>query len=177
MARTKKIKETLENIKDSVKDIKIEQLIPNVIDNYIVAVFENHHTIVLPLNITGTQFRAWYKGKGGVFSKDVLNFTLKKPHGKYILIRNKGLKCVARVITEEEELQFKTMKLVDGQIKDRPYMILKKLEEGEKISSTQRYINEKDVEHEESTIIPASRESSQDDDVDHHVGSISLFTE
>jgi hypothetical protein len=107
----------------------------------------------------------------------VLNFTFKQPHGKYILIKSKGLNCVARVITEEEELQFRTMKLVDGQIKDRPYMILKKLENGEKLSSTQRYINEKDIEHEESTIIPASRTASQDDDSDHHVGSISLFTE
>jgi hypothetical protein len=177
MARTKKINEAVEDIKDSIKDIKIEQLIPNVIDNYIVTVFEDHHTVVLPINITGTQFRAWYKGKGGVFSKDVLNFTLNKPFGKYILIKGKSLHCVARVIEEEEELQFRTLKLVDGQIKDRPYMILKKLEEGEKLWSTQRYINEKDVEHEENPYILASRESSQDDDVDHHVGSISLFTE
>jgi hypothetical protein len=177
MAKSKKIQVNTEDLKDSVKDVKLEHLIPNVIDDYIVTVFEGHQTIVLPLNITGTQFRSWYKGKGGVFAKDVLNFTFKQPHGKYILIKSKGLNCVARVITEEEELQFRTMKLVDGQIKDRPYMILKKLEEGEKLSSTQRYINEKDVEHEENPFIPASRESSQDDDVDHHVGSISLFTE
>lgn len=177
MAKAKKINQLTEDIKDSVKDVKIEELIPNVIDDFIVTIFEDHHTIVLPLNITGTQFRAWYKAKGGVFSKDVLNFSLNKPHGKYVLIKSKGVNYVARVITEEEELQFKTLKLVDGQIKDRPYMILKKLEEGEKLSSTQRYINEKDMEHEENAYIPASHESSQDDDVEHHVGSISLFSE
>ena len=177
MARNKKVQEPEVETRETVTDIKFEKLIPNVIDNFLVTIFEDHHTILLPINTTGTQFRAWNKGKGGVFSKDVLNFSLKKPHGKYILIKSKALKCIARVITEEEELQFKTMKLVDGQIKDRPYMILKKIENGEKLSSTQRYINEKDIEHEENAYIPTSRKTAQDDDVDHYVGSISLFTE
>ena len=176
MAKVKKI-EPVEEVRETVTDVKIQKLIPNVIDNFLVTIFEDHHTILLPLNTTGTQFRAWNKGRGGVFSKDVLNFSLNKSHGKYVLIKSKSLKCIARVITEEEELQFKTMKLVDGQIKDRPYMILKKIENGEKLSSTQRYINEKDIEHEENAYIPTSRKTAQDDDVDHHVGSISLFTE
>ena len=176
MAKVKKI-EPVEEVRETVTDVKIQKLIPNVIDNFLVTIFEDHHTILLPLNTTGTQFRAWNKGRGGVFSKDVLNFSLNKSHGKYVLIKSKSLKCIARVISEEEELQFKTMKLVDGQIKDRPYMILKKIENGEKLSSTQRYINEKDIEHEENAYIPTSRKTAQDDDVDHHVGSISLFTE
>jgi len=177
MARTKKIQVPVEEINDKITDVKIEKLIPNVIDDYIVTIYEDHHTIVLPLNINGTQFKAWCKGRGGVFSKDVLNFSLGLEHGKYVLMKGKKLNCIARVITEEEELQFKTMKLVDGQIKDRPYMILKKLENGEKLSSTQRYINEKELEHEDNIFIATSAKPSQDDDVDHHVGSISLFTE
>jgi len=176
MAKVKKI-EPVEEVRETVADIKFEKLIPNVIDNFLVTIFEDHHTILLPINATGTQFRAWNKGKGGVFSKDVLKYSLNLPHGKYVLIKSKALKCIARVISEEEELQFKTMKLIDGQIKDRPYMILKKLENGEKLSSTQRYINEKDIEHEENAYIPASNKAAQDDDVDHHVSSISLFTE
>jgi len=176
MAKVKKI-EPVEEVRETVTDIKFDKLIPNVIDNFLITIFEDHHTILFPINATGTQFRAWNKGKGGVFSKDVLKYSLNLPHGKYVLIKSKALKCIARVISEEEELQFKTMKLVDGQIKDRPYMILKKLENGEKLSSTQRYINEKDIEHEENVYIPASNKAAQDDDVDHHVGSISLFTE
>jgi len=177
MAKNKKVQASGEIVNDTITDIKIEQLIPNVIENFIVTIFEGHQTVALPMNITGTEFRAWYKRKGGVFAKDVLQFSLKKPHGKYVLIKGQTLNCVARLITEEEELQFKTMKLVDGQIKDRPYMILKKLEEGEKLSSTQRYINENDIEPEDNLFVGTSPVTSQDDDADHHVGSISLFTE
>jgi len=177
MTKNKKIHAPNIIINDTITDLKIEQLIPNVIDDFIVTIFEDHHTVALPMNITGTQFRAWYKAKGGVFSKDVLQFSLGKPHGKYVLIKGDTLHCVARLITEEEELQFKTLKLVDGQIKDRPYMILKKLEEGEKLSSIQRYINENDIEPEDNIYVAASPVNIQDDDVDHHVGSISLFTE
>jgi len=177
MTKNKKIQASGEVPNDTITDIKIEQLIPNVIDNFIVTIYEGHQTIALPMNITGTEFRAWYKRKGGVFAKDVLQFSLKKPHGKYVLIKGETLNCVARLISEEEELQFRTLKLVDGQIKDRPYMILKKLENGEKLSNTQRYINETDIEHEENPYVVPLPVTSQDDDVDHHVGSISLFTE
>lgn len=177
MARTKKIQASDEIINNTITDIKIEKIIPSVIDNFIVTIFEGHQTIALPMNINGTEFRAWYKRKGGVFAKDVLRFSLGQPHGKYVLIKGDKLHCVARLIEEEEELQFKTMKLVDGQIKDRPYMILKKLEEGEKLSSTQRYINETDIELEENEFVEASAITAPDDDIDHHVGSISLFSE
>ena len=177
MTKNKKIKGPAEEVNDSVTDINIKDLIPNVIDDYIITMFEDHHTIVIPLGVTGTQFKAWHKAKGGVFSKDVLNYSLKKSHGKYILLKGKTLNCVARIIDEEEELSFKTLKLVDGQIKDRSYMILKNLENGEKIKGTQRYINEKDINHEDNLFVTASLKPSQDDDVDHHVGSISLFTE
>jgi hypothetical protein len=176
MKRKNKIQESPELINDTVTDIKIELLIPNVIDNIIVTIFENHHTLALPMHINGQVFRVWNKSKGGVFSKDVLNFSLNKPCGKYILIKGTTLNCVARIVTEEEELQFKTLKLVDGQIKDRPYMILKNLQPGEKISSTQRYINEKDMEPEDNIFVTPPLVISQDDDVDHHVGSVSLFT-
>ena len=176
MKRKNKIQEPVELISDTVTDIKIEFLIPNVIDNIIVTIFEDHHTLALPMNINGQVFRAWNKSKGGVFSKDVLNFSLNKPYGKYILIKGTTLNCVARIVTEEEELQFKTLKLVDGQIKDRPYMILKNLQQGEKLASTQRYINEKDMEPEDNIFATPPQVTSQDDDVDHHVGSISLFT-
>jgi hypothetical protein len=176
MKRKNKIQEPIELINDTVTDIKIELLIPNVIENIIVTIFENHHTLALPMHVNGQVFRAWNKSKGGVFSKDVLNFTLKKPHGKYILIKGITLNCVARIVSEEEELQFKTLKLVDGQIKDKPYMILKNLRENEKLASTQRYINEKDMEPEDNMIVNTSQVTSQDDDLDRHVGSISLFT-
>ena len=176
MTKIKKI-EFVEETYETVTDISIDKLLPNVIDNFLVTIFENHHTILLPDIITGGQFRAWNNGRGGVFSKDVLNYSLNKPHGQYILIKSKKLNCVARVITEEEELQFKTTKLIDGKIKDRSYMILKNLKNNEKITTTQRYINEKEIEPEENVFISTPKLSAQNDDFEHHAGSISLFDE
>jgi hypothetical protein len=172
----------LQNIKteDSdlvITDINIKKLIPNVIDNFLIGIIDDHHTIILPMNVSGTQFKTWKKGRGGIFSKDVLNYTLKKPYGKYVLIKDKKEKIIARVISESEELQFKSLKLIDGQIKDKSYMILLKLKNGKKFLNTQRYINEKDIIHEEDVRIITSIKTSQDDDHDHYVRSISLFNE
>ena len=170
-----------QNIKEDsnliITDINIEKLIPNVIDNFLVGIVDGHHTIILPMNINGSQFKNWKKGRGGIFSKDVLNYTLNKPFGKYVLIKDKKEKIIARIISEPEELQFKSLKLVDGQIKDKSYMILLKLQKSKKFLSAQRYINEKDIIHEEDARIITSIKASQDDDHDYHVRSISLFNE
>ena len=177
MAKKNVTPEHIEEMNDTITDVKLEQLIPNVIDDFIVTIFEQHHTISLPDHITGTQFKSWHQGRGGVFSKDVLKYTFKKTHGKYVLIQGKDVNCVARLISEEEQEQFAELKLIDGKIKDRPYMILKKMQNGEKLTSTQRYINENGMEHEESIYIVPSAIERQDDDFEHHVGSISLFNE
>ena len=175
----KRLETPIEDKNDSVIDLNIADIIPNVIDNYFVSIVDTHHTIFLPMNATGLHFRNWYRGKGGVYSKDVLNFTLNKPHGKYVIIKKDNMSFIARLIDDEEELSFKTMKLVDGYIKDRPYMILKNLQNGEKHTSTYRYINEKDMllqlENEMHIVTPTS--NSHDDDFDSHHGSISLFSE
>jgi len=176
MAKTKNIQEPIEEI-NTISDININQIIPNVIDNFLVTIFEGHHTIFLPLNITGTQFRNWYKGKGGVYSKDVLNVSLNRPAGKYVQIKSKEFNCIVRLISEEEELNFKTLKLVDGQIKDRPYMILKNIKDGEGLTSTLRYLAEKEATEEDTIFMVASNKITQEDDINHHIGSISLFTE
>ena len=177
MAKKKVTPEHIEEMNDTITDVKLEQLIPNNIDGFIVTIFEGHHTIALPDHTTGTQFRSWHLGKGGVFSKDVLKYALKKTYGKYVLIQGKDVNCVARLVSEEEQEQFTALKLIDGQIKDRPYMILKKMQKDEKLTSTQRYINENGMDHEETVYAVASANERRDDDFEHHVGSISLFTE
>ena len=108
----KKIQIT-EETKDKITDIDIKKLIPNCLGGCIVTIFENHHTIVLPDHATGTHWKTWCRTSAGIFSKDVLNFSLNKPHGKYVLIKQKDSTCVARLITEEEKLQFDALKLID----------------------------------------------------------------
>jgi hypothetical protein len=165
-----------EDINYTVRDLDMNEIIPNAIDNFIVTIFENHHTIVLPSHITGIQFKAWSRGRGGVFSKDILNYALKKKSAQYVLIKGNDIHCIARLITEEEKLSFNTLKLVDGQIKDVPYMILKNLKENEKLTNVRKYIEEKDIDIEADTVILAANKNVHDDDADYHVGSISLFT-
>lgn len=166
---------TVEEINTNVTDVDIEQLIPNVVDNFLVVMHEDHHTIVLPMDVTGIEFRAWYKGRGGVFSKDVLRHSLNQSHGKYVLVKDNDINIVARLISEEEELSFEALKLIDGKIKDTPYMIFKKLHYGEKLTSNKATIKEIDLEQEDPELIYVSK--TVDEDFEPHVGSISLFSE
>ena len=79
MTKNKKIQsESSKELNYSIKDLSMDKIIPNVIDNFIVTIFEDHHTIVMPSHITGVQFKAWSHGRGGIFSKDVLRYALNK---------------------------------------------------------------------------------------------------
>ena len=161
---------------DIITDINITQLIPSVIDNIVVTMLENFHTIILPLGLNKLMFRNWYKGRGGVFSKDIVKYSQGKTPGNYILIKNANINCIARIILEEEIELFRSLKLIDGQIKDRPYMILKHLEEGETLNGAQKYLNEVSLIHEESEVIYTTIQH-EEDNFEHHTGSISLFSE
>lgn len=69
----------------NIKDLSIEELIPNTFDNCIVTIFEDHHILDMPITMTGMVFSNWLKTKAGIFSKDVHRFTHNKPAGKYVL--------------------------------------------------------------------------------------------
>jgi len=178
MKKQKKI----EPIKDSnyiIRDLSINEIIPNNIDNYLINVYEGHHLIVLPSSILGIQFKNWQKSRGGIFSKDVLNYTLKKEFGKYILIKGDGKYFIARLISDDEHLKFEALKLIDGQIKDKSYMILKHLNEEENnLINTKIYIYEKNIDEEPVHFYPSLSEQTNDDEIknDYHGNSISLFT-
>jgi hypothetical protein len=186
--KIKSIESTNEDINYKIKDLSIKQLVPNIIDNYLITILDDHHTIFMPSNITGVQFKMWAQGRGGIFSKDVLYYTLnknsiyttKRKLAKYIHIKGPDTNCVARIINEEEKPQFESLKLIDGQIKDMTYMILKTLKNGEKLSNSNRYIEEKDVIHEgdiQIVISDSPKPIHDDETTDYHVESISLFPE
>jgi hypothetical protein len=170
--------ESIENLNYTTRDLTIDQIVPNVIDNFIITILDGHHTVVLPPMTTGIQFKNWSHGRGGIFSKDVLHFSLNQNKSKYLLLQGSGMNCVIRLIEEEELLMFKTLKLIDGELKDRSYMILKKLQEGEKLTSTIKYvINEKESDESDYEVVISSINISRDEDTDYHANSISLFTE
>ena len=178
MRKLKDNEENLEEINYNIRDLKIKDIIPNVIDNFLVTMIDGHHTIVLPSTITGLQLNAWLKQRGGVFSKDVLNYSLGQKYGQYIHIKGNELNCIARLITEDEEFSFSTMKLIDGKIKDISYMILRHLKEDDLLTNTQKNIIEKDFYVEvDPIILYTSKNNSNEDDTEYHTGSISLFNE
>jgi hypothetical protein len=173
-----KIKPKEEIDTNTITDIKIDKIFPNTIDKIMVTIIDSHHTLFIPMNINGQHFRNWKKGRGGIFSKDVLNYSLDKPHGKYIIIKSKTLNCIARLIDEEEKIEFKSLKLIDGVLKDRSYMILTNIESDSKITNITKYMNEKDLIHDIITF-PLLNYIKPEEDVEHEhpIGSISLFSE
>ena len=131
----KEIKE-IESPDYNVVDIDIKELIPNVVNNVIVNIVDGKHTIFLPGDMTSMQFTNFNNGKGGVFSRDVLHYTKGQPHGKYILIEQPETNLVCRLIEEEEWLKFQVSGLINGVIKDMPYMLLKEVAKDESLIST-----------------------------------------
>lgn len=168
-----------EDINYNVKDLTIDQIVPNIIDNFIITIFEDHHTIVLPHLITGVEFKAWSRGKGGIFSKDVLKYSLNKKSAQYVSIKGENMHCIARLIEEEEKELFETLNLIDGKINDVSYMILKNISEDEKLTSTKNNLNENnlDIIDTDMAISLNVPKLSQEDDIDYKIGSISLFTD
>jgi len=120
----------------SVSDININELIPNVINNVVINVIDGKHTIFLPGDMTSMQFSNFTNGKGGIFSKDVLHYTKGLPYGKYILVEREETNLICRLIEEEEWLKFQVAGLLNGTIKDLPYMILKEVAKNESLVST-----------------------------------------
>lgn len=170
-----------------INDLEIKDIIPNVIDNFMVTIIDGHQTIIIPSSVGGMQFKAWYRDRGGVFSKDVLQYALYKykedktlltPLAKYVHIKGNDTNIIARLISEEELFSFNTLKLVDGQIKDYSYMILKHLDDEESLTDNKKLISDKDIYTDiEPDILSIPVDNSVEEDPEYHTGSISLFNE
>jgi len=170
----------LEDYNYTIKDLSIEEIVPNNIDNYLVSIYENHHLIVLPNSVMGEQFKNWKKSRGGQFSKDVLYYTLKKFEqvAKYVLIKGNGKYFIARIIAEEEKLDFEALKLIDGQIKDISYMILRHLNEDDTLTNTKLSMFNTEEELKILEFYPSiTNIPIHDEELDYHGGSISLFSD
>lgn len=180
MGKAKKTSGQESEIVYSVEDIDIKDLIPNVIDNFVVAILEDHHTVILPPNINGQQFTIWNKGRGGVFSRDVLKYSRGLNSGKYVIIKEANRKFIARIISEEELFQFKTLKLTSGQVKDTNYMFLKEINEGDSYTCTRLDFNDKEempTMSDEGFVLASHENETHDEEFENKGGSISLFSD
>lgn len=162
-----------EEVKITIKDIDVGDLIPNVYDDVIINIKHGKHVLDIPSEMGGISFNNWVKTRGGMFNKDVLRWKRKKPHAKYVLIEGAGLVSIVRLIDEEELLLFETLKLVDGKLKDKPYMLFKTVSIGSKLTTTERYIKEKNPFMEETDVSDPQAENDVKKSLEPH--SITLF--
>lgn len=163
----------------SVKDLNLGEILPQSFKQGVINLIDGKHTLFLNENIDSDKFKTFRKSKAGRFNEDVLNFTRNKDHGKYLLLENKERREIVRLIEDEEILLYQTLKLINGIIKDKPYMTLRKLEPSEKLTNSKRYIKEKnDVAPptSESEFIPPPSPALEDDH-EVHATSVSLFNE
>lgn len=163
----------------SVKDLSMEQIIPQSFKQGVINLIDGKHTLFLAENIDGDKFKTFRKSKAGRFNEDVLNFSRDKDHGKYLLIENKEKREIVRLIEDDEILLYQTLKLINGIIKDKPYMSIRELGPSDKLTNSKRYIKEKNDEipiTSESEFIPPPSPTLEDDH-EVHATSVSLFNE
>lgn len=134
----------------TLRSLTINELCPNSVDGIVVSMDSKEGLRMdLPSSLSSDLFRKWFKGKGGIFSKDVKNFIKGKPSGKYILMEGEGERTILRLIEDEEYPEFEMKKLVDGKVKDKAYMTLRTLKKDESLTTSTRYIEEIEIPIEE----------------------------
>jgi len=176
MINPEKVLAIVNEKKTSVTDLNLNQIVPNNIDNVILTISNNKCEMILPKSMSGNDFKRWKNNRGGIFSRDLINFTLNKPYGKYLLIEGNKEKAIIRLIEDDELDRFETLKLVDGVIKDKSYMILRHMNNQDSLIKTDIYI-EQGIEEAEVPKIIIPDITSIPEDSDNHIPSesISLF--
>jgi len=131
-----------------IKDLKIKDLIPQSFKEITVTFINDQHCVMMADSMNQDKYKTFKKSNGGMFSRDTLAYSRGKESGKYLLIEGDGERKIVRIIEDEELLLFQIRKLIHGIIKDKPYMLLRKLQEGQALTSSDEYIK-KNSEHEE----------------------------
>lgn len=179
----KKLKEKLSAEKEMdlrnliIKDLKMEEMLPQYVNGVAIVIDgQGYHNMVLPVGMDKAKFKTFRKSPGGIFAKDSLRYSKKKEYGKYLLIEGNGERKLIRLIEDGELTVFKSLRLIHGMIKDRPFMLLKNLGDNEKITGTYEYINENsDHEEVEDEIIIETPNNGLEDDYETNTYSVSLF--
>jgi len=169
-------KEDLSELK--IKDLDMSDLLPQSLNGVIILEHEGRHCLDMPFMMDGAKFKTWRKSKGGLFNLDAIKYLRGHEYGKYLLIEGSGKRKIVRLIEDEELLMFKTLKLLNGMVKDKPFMLVKNLAPGEKLTTSERYIK-KNSEHEEVEDEMKIQPTVIKPEADHesNTTSVSLFDE
>lgn len=139
------IKKTKPNVEkndsniNSIKEISVEDIIPNCIEDVVIYKENNKAALYVTTNMAGEILRHWKKGRGGI----VLNDFKTNKDSTYFLLNKDGEREIIRIINEIELPQFEILNLVDGVFDTKNYMFVKKLNNAdESINQVRRYIEE-----------------------------------
>lgn len=155
-----------------ITEISIKDLLPNVVNNVLININEGKHTVVLSPEMSGLGYKNWLKSKGGIFSKDVRNFVFNKNESNYVIYENSSSKLVLRMINEIEFLNFESKRLVDGYLKDVPYMLFKDLNNEQ--LTTYKFEKILPILEEELEVVMSENNHVESEET-NIVGNISLF--
>lgn len=170
-----KIPATANELDLNVKDLNIQDLLPNNIDNVILTLDENSCIINLPKNMTGFDLKKWKCNKGGIFYKDVKLFLTNKQHGQYCLLNEENYQTIIRIIEDDEIESFNTLGLINGKIKDKAFMVLKHVNYGDSLTKIDRYIEQIEELEVPKIIMPDITSVPEDNESQINIESISLF--
>lgn len=169
-----KILEAVEEKNLSIKDVKIEELVPNVVDDIIIIIPNGECMLNLPSNMSADKVKKWKKGRGGMFYKDVKRNLRGESCGQYVVLEGDGKKTIARLIEEEELETFNLLNIIDGKIKDKAFMIVRNLMQDESLTKSNRYIEQIDNIEDQRIVVINTDISSDAEDSDNQ-GNVSLF--
>jgi len=162
-----------------ISDIDIKDLLPLSFEDVLVSIEDGLHVLYLSDVMTGDKYRSFKRKRGYVFNKDVLNYSRNKKSGKYVLIQTSSNKKVVRLVEDDELSDLKHFKLIDGIIKDMPYIIMQTYDKDTEIYSYTRDFNSllPFINDEESVIcnVPITTNKDNDEDYEPVSSSISLF--
>jgi len=175
MVEIQKILDTVQERNLSIKDLKMNEIIPNVIDEVVITISEKRCELSLPLDMTGEKYRKWKKGRGGIFYKDVLKVVENKSCGNYVLLEGNGDRFIARLIEDNEIEAFNVLKLIDGKIKDKAYMKLRNIKKEQSLNTSNRYIEQNDEVIDPIIVIETNHIASNSEGSDNQGKQVSLF--
>lgn len=170
-------KEDLSNLK--IKDLNIKDIIPQSFKGAVVNMENNRVVLYANDDFTGDKFKTFKKSAGGRFFNDILNFNRGKQTGKYLLVEGKNERKIIRLIEDDEMTMFQSLRLINGIIKDKPFMLLRNLDENEKLTNSVKYIekNRDNAEIEEVMNMHSPFELMEETDDETNISSVSLFDE
>ena len=134
--------ETIETNNVTIRNLTMEEIIPNLVESVFININDDKIELVLPGNMCGIEFKKWKIGRGGLFLKDIYESLKKDKFNNYVLVEEDDKKKIIRLFEDNEYEIYKTRNIIDGKIKDKWFTIIKIVNSDESLTKNNRYIKQ-----------------------------------